>query len=195
MAVGGGVAEQQPALVQVADELLVGVLHERAAAGEVVREHAPDVDGVHRLDAVRPAELGVLRAVGDGAVHDAGAVAGRYVVRGKDAVDVAALRKEVAVRGVVLDTDEVGAGAARDLSPTVAKNARRQRLRDDCALALVVLRQDVGHVRPDGQDAVRGERPGRRRPRDEGGTWSSPAFAVVTQGHQRVRRRAVRHGL
>ena len=195
MAVGRGVAEEQAALVQVADQLLVGVLHERAAAGEVVCEHAVDVDGVDGLDAVRPAELRVLRAVGNGAVHDAGAVRGRYVVGGQYAVGVAALGEEVAVGGVVLDADEVRAGAARDLAPAVAEDARRQRLSDDSAFAVLVLRQDVGHVRADGQRAVRGERPGCGRPRDEGGPGRGPSSAVIAEGGERTGRRAVRHGL
>ena len=195
MAVGRSVAEEQAALVEVVDELLVGVLHERTAAGEVVREHAVDVHRVDGLDAVGPAELRVFRAVGDGAVHDAGAVRGGYEVRGEHAVGVAVSGQKRAVGGVVLDADEVGAGAARDLAPAVAEDGRGQRFGDDGAFAVLVLRQDVGHVRADGEGAVRGERPGGGRPRDEGGAGRGPASAVVTEGGERACRRAVRHGL
>ena len=131
--------EEQPALVEVADELLVGVLHERPAAGEALRDNAADVDGVDGLDAVGFAEFGVFSSVSDGAVHDARAVGGRYEVGGEHAMNVAVLREEVAVGGVVLDADEVRAGAARDLAPAVAEDARGQRFSDDGSFAVLVL--------------------------------------------------------
>ena len=193
--VGRGVVEEQAALVEVADQLLVGVLHERAAAGEVVGKHAVDVDRVDGLDAVRPAELGVLGAVGDRAVHDAGAVGGRDVVGGEDTVGMASLGEKRAVGGVVLDADEVGAGAARDLVPAVAEDGRREGFGDDGAFAVVVLRQHVSHVGADGERAVRGERPGGGCPGDEGGSGRGPASVVVAESRQSRGRRAVRHGL
>ena len=108
---------------------------------------------------------------------------------------VASLGQKRAVRGVVLDTNEVGSGAARDLAPAVAEDRRSEGFGDDGAFAVVVLRQHVSDLRSDGERAVRGERPGGRRPSDEGGPWRSPKSVVVAESRQSRGRRAVRHGL
>ncbi len=162
----GHVAEEQPAGVEVLDQVGVGVLEELPADQG---DRALEVPvGAHRGDHGQPvglADLHVVLAEGGGLVHQAGAVLGGDVVAENDVVRLGREVDELE-RALVAPALEVGPAQGRLDGPALAEDLLEQRLGDDQGLLPVggdhVV--DAGVHRDGG---VRHQRPGRRRPHQQ----------------------------
>ena len=170
----GQVPEQQPARVEVGDQVGVGVLEELPAdQRDVVGEVAVGAHGHHDRQAVGAADGHVVLAEGGGLVHQTGAVLGGDVVGQHHEVGGGAAvlhgrelhEVEGALVGPALHLGPGDRGLARS-SPRPARRrpaARRPRAAPGRRSA-----DDVGHVGVHRDRGVGDQRPRRRRPDQQG---------------------------
>ena len=158
MHVRGRVLEE-PALAQVADDLIRGVTGRGPVQPAVLGEEAPAlVDGNEDRQVVDLRQVEVLRARAGRDVDDARAFVERDLVPGDDAMDDLLRRRKVVVRAFVLESDELG--PANALEESVVREPLDGNPFSGVALAVLRLRVDRSRH-------VRRERPRRRRPHHE----------------------------
>ncbi len=177
-------AQQQAAGLQVAEDRAVGRLEVQPAhQGKPVLEAPVRADGVEDGQALALPDREVVHAKGRCDVDDPRARVGRHEIARDDAPDVARAgrvvgqRRREPVQGLgrverrhVGRPDEFGAHASLD-DLARARERADERLGDPHVLGLarVVGRVDFGvhDGRADGEGRVRGQRPRRRRPREQ----------------------------
>ena len=165
----GHVAQQQPARLQVAHEVGVGVLEELAAhQGDVVGERAVAAHRVDHRQAVGLADGQVVGTECRRLVHQPGAVLGGHVVGEHDDVcvgDVDQLEGTLVAPPLHLRPAE-----AFEHPGVLADRRRHQGLGDDRRTGqVVVLHQHVRHVGVHRDGGVGHQRPRRRRPHEQVG--------------------------
>jgi hypothetical protein len=154
---------------QLADEVLVGLLHLPARVG--ARRGGEPALVVHRVDhaqAEAPAGVEVLLAERRRDVDDAGSVLGGHEVAGDHQVPLA-LEPGVREGGLVRDALQVGHRQPFRYLRLLAEQLRDEGLGHHQPVA-VRLDERVGQLRVDGQRHVRDEGPRRGRPGQERGS-------------------------
>ncbi len=160
----GDVPEQQPALLEVLDQLLVGLLEELTADQIQLGQELPGgVDHVHHRHVVLAAAAEVLLTVRGGLVHQAGAVLGGDVVLQHDEVRVLVRPLDQLERPLVAPALQVGPAEPLGHGPALAERGLQQRFRHHQGL-VPVGRGHVRHVAVRCDQRVRHECPRRRGP-------------------------------
>ena len=162
-------AVDQPARLEVGDQVPVGVLHVASGVGTdalVIRSV-----GTHRVDHVQPvllAEAKVVLTERDRRVHESGAIVCGDEVAGQHGVPAPAVLGscDEGERGLVGGALHLPSGKALDHLGTLSEHRLDACLREHVDLA-VLARPDVGELRVHRDGGVRHEGPRRRRPHEQ----------------------------
>ena len=175
---------QQAPLLQILDDLGVGLLHEQAGPGGALIHAALGVHQLHKGQVVFPAHPGVVLAESRGDVHDAGAVLhGDVIVGHHPPGRLFGLHK--AVERLIFHAGERPAGEGLGdfglLGVFLAQDLGHQGPGHDEGLALQAELHIFG-VRVHAQAHVAGQRPGRGGPGQEIGLV--PALDLEAREHR-----------